>query len=663
MTGPDSLTPSELRRDRVTVAFATLASLTLGFAFLLVWSPLPWGWRGIDRYYERALSLARGGGFPTLDVPAGYAIFLAVFYRLFGDHPFVPLTAQVLLNALVPWMTYRLVRMLVDRRTAALSALLVGLFSFNTMYATTQASDSVCNVLFVAAILALAIAWKRNRLTWFVLAGTLLAIAPQFRPNLILFPPLAAVMTFVRRPRSSRRALQALVILLAAVVVTLPWMIRNYRLTGEIIPATTHGSVQLWYGTLQVGPYLHSRVYNHQSYFEEWPFPTSTIADRPIVVIVRRGRCVDSAGADLTLTWWTDRRPARMRSSPRAVTETDWTFEIPGQPSPTAVYYYLSSPAAVAGCAATEGQPAVYFITTDPLADPDRHGDLLDVFDVARLTAHLVWRTPVPHADRMDATHDGVLDINDLQAICASLLAGQQPAGVAPLQIASAVEEQDGHAVLRFVDGSTLRVPRNFDGRFTDIETSWRLAYLLLQRVRPISQLSADADLGAPVPIEDMRVPAVDINRVFFRADPDSMHRYTALAMDNIRRDPLAFARAYFYRAYRVFVIEGGIDVYTVTRFKGDAVIFALAHAASLTYFLLFLAGAAITVWRRRVPLLLLTPPAYLALTIAPVLTNMRYSVTMQPFVLAVAAIATLAAFDALARLRSDDGAQEPKLQ
>jgi hypothetical protein len=131
------------------------------------------------------------------------------------------------------------------------------------------------------------------------------------------------------------------------------------------------------------------------------------------------------------------------------------------------------------------------------------------------------------------------------------------------------------------------------------------------------------------------------------------MHRYTALAMDNIRRDPVGFAGAYVYRLYRLFVIEGGIDVYTVSRFKGDAVVYALAHAASLTYFLLFLTGAGIAARRRRLPWLLIAPPVYVAVTIAPVLTNMRYSLTTQPFLLAFTALALLTASDALARLRA----------
>src|SRR6185436_18504725 len=120
--------------------------------FIFVWTPLPWGWKGIDDYGRIAMSLAHGEPFPTVHLIWGYAYFLAIFYRLFGDQPAVPLCVQALLNGCIPLMLYHLVRLETsadDRseRIAVMAAALAGLFSFNTVYASTQASDSVCTVL------------------------------------------------------------------------------------------------------------------------------------------------------------------------------------------------------------------------------------------------------------------------------------------------------------------------------------------------------------------------------------------------------------------------------------------------------------------------------------------------------------------------------------
>lgn len=242
------------RSHQIAVGVATVSSLVLGLAFIFVRSPLPWGWDGIDHYHDRALSIANGHGYPTMDYPVGYSLFLAAFYKAFGDHPAIPLVAQVMLNALIPWMMYRIVKPLIDGRTAALTALLVGVFSFNTIYAATQVSDSVCNVAFAAGIFCFAIACHRDRVGWFAIAGGLFAVASQFRPNLILFPFVAAAMAFHRSGVPLRRVGRAVAIVGVTVAVCLPWTVRNYRLTGEFLPASTRGAVQLWYGTLQVGP-------------------------------------------------------------------------------------------------------------------------------------------------------------------------------------------------------------------------------------------------------------------------------------------------------------------------------------------------------------------------------------------------------------------------
>src|SRR4051812_21514016 len=105
---------------------ASAISLAIGLFFLFVWSPLPWGWLGIDHYDDRALRLAAGRPFDTTDVPWGYAYYLAAFYKVFGHRLWPPLLFQVILNATVPLLLFRLVRPLTGQRTAALSALIVG---------------------------------------------------------------------------------------------------------------------------------------------------------------------------------------------------------------------------------------------------------------------------------------------------------------------------------------------------------------------------------------------------------------------------------------------------------------------------------------------------------------------------------------------------------
>ena len=91
----------------------------IGLFFIFVWAPQPWGWQGFDHYHELALALARGGSFRTMEVPWGYAYFLAPFYRLFGDQPWIPLVVQAAINASVPLLVYHLARRPGERRLPA----------------------------------------------------------------------------------------------------------------------------------------------------------------------------------------------------------------------------------------------------------------------------------------------------------------------------------------------------------------------------------------------------------------------------------------------------------------------------------------------------------------------------------------------------------------
>jgi hypothetical protein len=131
---------------------------------------------------------------------------------------------------------------------------------------------------------------------------------------------------------------------------------------------------------------------------------------------------------------------------------------------------------------------------------------------------------------------------------------------------------------------------------------------------------------------------------VFYRREPHEMQRYTALAFDNIRRDPGAFIAASAYRLVRLFIIRGTDDRLTTHQFPLSGLIFQAAMWVSIAYFAAFLAGVAIA-WRARSPFLYaLIPIAYVPLTICFVLTNMRYTITVQPLMFVFVAIAVAAA-------------------
>jgi len=627
---------------------ASLATLVLGLAFVFVRAPHPFGWFGIDRYHDLAITLARGGGFPTTDVPWGYAVFVAAFYAVFGAHPVGPLIAQVMLNAAMPFLVFALVRPDFGDRIATVAAVLVGVGSFNTVYASTLASDSVCNVLFVASLVLFARALASRRLAHFAASGVLTAIAVQMRPNLLPFPVvLASVAWIMSSPTRPKVAALALYVGVVAIAIV-PWTVRNWRLTGEFMPTSSHGAVQLWYGTLQTGPYLKSRARNPRSFFDAPAFDYTSLAGRSIVVTAAAPCAPPTTPA--ALHYWTDRDRTLRDAAPMASDRPDERrFEIPGQVVPTAIYYYLemttdgTAPRRLSTPPRGRLDPLVYFVDDRHLYDLDRHGDVLDVFDVVRALRREAWNEPGAEQE-------------DVRALVARVL-GPERGSTPSDQFIREIRSNADQASIEMTDGSRFVVPRRWSGAITDLSVTDGLAAALCHARRTWSSLPPAAHPAVSQDDNCFVFDRVGVNDVFYREEPQMQHRYMALALDNIRRDPAAFARASLYRFGRVFIVEGDPDHHTAQQFAGSGATYALAKAASFGYVGVAIAGLIIAARRRMRLWFLLTPIVYLPATICFVLTNQRYSVTVQPMLFAFCAVALVAAWDARQFSRRDGSA------
>ena len=656
-------------RKESTVYAACIVTLALGVFFIFVWAPHPWGWEGIDQYHQLALEVAAGRPFPTMEVPWGYAYFLAGFYRLFGDHPWIPLVVQAALNACVPLLVYHFARSWVEPRTAILASAIAGVFSFNTVYASTQSSDAVCTVIVMAALVAFTIARRRERWPWYIGVGVLIGLAPQFRPNLILVPLLLAAALVLERPTRERLA-HALLLLVCAAAALTPWVVRNYRLTRTLLPTSVHGGVQLWYGTLQVGPYLNSRAYNPRAVFEAPVFDYTSLDRVPIVVSARAQTCAEGPPSNLVLVYWTDHDRVPHQLAPSAAAPGRAEFQIPAPGRTSVIYYYFNAtwPSAERGAferatpEAGAAAPSVYFVSQDHLGDLDVHGDLLDVFDLVRLARHVVWHEPVPFERELAAAGVGPGDLERAAALLIGAgpppndAAAGRPAGSVDRTIAASdrviasLTHDTRQLRLALRDGSSIVVPRAWSGRITDLMFDGALAAALMRSHVALPREHRQTRPAGREPSalrheqQCAELEEIAVNRVFYRDEPHLMRRYSALAFDNIRRDPLAFALAAAYRAVRLFVVLGTDDPHTTQQFSRSRIVFAAATIASATYLLLLIAGVAIA-WRRGYAMLLpLALIAYVPLTIAPVLTNMRYTVTFQPIIFIFIAVAISAA-------------------
>src|SRR5262249_45778644 len=139
----------------------------------------------------------------------------------------------------------------------------------------------------------------------------------------------------------------------------------------------------------------------------------------------------------------------------------------------------------------------------------------------------------------------------------------------------------------------------------------------------------------------------IGVNAPYYRDQPHAMRRYVALALDNIRREPSAYLAGVAYRAARVFFVEGSDDPSTTQQFAGGGRVYRLATRVSLAIGAALVAGIWAARRRRaaiRLPLLLI---AYIPATLALGLTNMRYSITVQPLIFVFVATAIVSSLEA----------------
>ena len=633
-------------------AAASLVSLALGLAFVFVWAPHPWGWFGIDQYHQIAIDLANGQPFSTIDVPWGYGYFLAFFYWLFGPTPAPALVAQVVLNALIPLFVYRIAVRQFDTRVAGLATCLVAVLSFNTVYASTEASDSVCTFLFMLMLWTFVEARHGERWTMYAATGAWLGLATQFRPNLLVLPAGLAAFHIVSRRFTWRALAQGVTLGVVAAALLAPWVIRNYRLAGEFIPTSTHGGVQLWYGSLETGPSLTSRAHNPRRLFETPVFDYTSLTQQPVLFDVSM-TCPPSQPMAVTLIYRTDADPAERRVALTAF-DRHWSGAVPALGRVGRLDYWLEAqwPLAVADPPVRTSPPGagadpfVYFIGGDHVGDLDADAALWDVYDVARLLRHMAWQEPVPPRPQLDRDGDGGMDEADLRRLL-QLILTHLDRGEPPVDRLSSVRVSNDEVRAVFVDGTELVVPRVWNSLVTDLQLGDGVSSALLSVRRRVAEIPSPL---LPLAERCLAPGEVTINPQFYRVQPHEMRRYTALALDNIRREPVAYALSVLYRSVRLFIIMGSDDQGTAHQFAHSRLVYLIGTVSSGGLFLLFLAGAWIG-WRRGYAVgLSLFVIATLPASIAFVLINMRYTITVQPLILTFAAVSLLALRDAWPR-------------
>jgi 4-amino-4-deoxy-L-arabinose transferase-like glycosyltransferase len=214
-------------------------------------------------YWQLAQHLVRGEDFAIYDPPRyvermpGFPLLLAAGMKVFGERLLWLRMLLALVGTAACGLVYCLGRELFDPTVGLIACLLASVSPMFVVFSVLFLSETFFALGLLASVLAVvklvragtqseSTVASRRLAAWAVIAGLLAGGATLIRPTWILVAPVFAVVyLFAPRDRKDRFVTAAL--LLAGLSVALaPWTIRNYRLTGHLVPTS------LW-----VGPSLY----------------------------------------------------------------------------------------------------------------------------------------------------------------------------------------------------------------------------------------------------------------------------------------------------------------------------------------------------------------------------------------------------------------------
>lgn len=213
-----------------------------------------------DGYWRLAQNLANGKEFAIYQPPRyvlrmpGFPLVLAAGMRLSGESPRMARVLLAGVGTVACGLVFLLGRELFDAETGLVACLFATFHPTMTLFSVMLLSET----LFAAC--ALASLWlfatlkrgaeagvsERNGCWQATVAGVLFGVATLVRPTWLVMGPLFVAIDLWRHRFRRQTLVQSGALLAGLAVTLLPWTVRNWNVTGRLVPTT------LW-----VGPSLY----------------------------------------------------------------------------------------------------------------------------------------------------------------------------------------------------------------------------------------------------------------------------------------------------------------------------------------------------------------------------------------------------------------------
>jgi 4-amino-4-deoxy-L-arabinose transferase-like glycosyltransferase len=217
---------------------------------------------GDERGYDNlAREMLQGLGFTWPGRVPLYPLWLAGIYVLTGGSYSAVAFAQSLLGAAVVLLTYALGRRLFGHVAGLMAAFLAAISYVLIHQSLHLLSEILYTPVILLATITLWDALREPTLRRFAWAGFWVGVSNLVRPTLLLFPlvVVAVIAAYLGRRRAMR---YWAMYTLTAVLVIMPWILRNYVRYQAVFPLQTSNAI-LWQGSPEYYHLIHDQGYTY----------------------------------------------------------------------------------------------------------------------------------------------------------------------------------------------------------------------------------------------------------------------------------------------------------------------------------------------------------------------------------------------------------------
>ncbi len=178
----------------------------------------------------------------------GPSLVWASLYSVFGHHYDVIRIANCFFGALAILLVFAIGRICYSDKVGLIAAAIYAIFPTNLFYSVSLLSEPLGNLSFLSFIWASLIFAERPTWRNAAISGLMFGLAIQFRANAILMMPFLVLWIIFQFRGQWRAILHACIIPALAIIMMIPWAVRNYMVFDKFIPLSTMGGSVLLQG-------------------------------------------------------------------------------------------------------------------------------------------------------------------------------------------------------------------------------------------------------------------------------------------------------------------------------------------------------------------------------------------------------------------------------